>query len=226
MFLFLTFSFFLSSASRDESSEDRQTVSHVSPTKPWAVDGLGLSFAPRALWTWTQVLNAHLRAHDTQYVFRQGWSGTNVALIFSVAWDLFLWTCWFTSAAVHSSICASVSLCKPECLKQVNIGQQVSISWCCSLSTGWRSKDVMYSCMNLSFFIHDDLFFFYVRSLDTWCLVWTLMTLSGSIRCNCAFLFCEIFMSPQTIRCFDFEDFLTSKVQNIVILLCMNLCVK
>lgn len=49
MVLFFTVIFFLSSASRDESSEDRQTVSHVSPTEPWAVDGLGLPFAPCAL---------------------------------------------------------------------------------------------------------------------------------------------------------------------------------
>lgn len=36
-------------ASRDESSEDQQTVSHVSPTEPRPVDGLGLPSAPRTL---------------------------------------------------------------------------------------------------------------------------------------------------------------------------------
>lgn len=44
--LFVSFPF---AASRDESSEDRQTVSHVPPAEPRPVDGLGLSSAARAL---------------------------------------------------------------------------------------------------------------------------------------------------------------------------------
>lgn len=45
----LTLIFSLPSASRDESSKDRQTVPHVFPPEPRSPVGLGLPFVARAL---------------------------------------------------------------------------------------------------------------------------------------------------------------------------------